>query len=82
MMTGGKEMTTMDAADVREDIGKLLDTAAGEPVIIESAGKPRAVVVSLETYRRRPAAPAVRLRTLSAVRRRRERQRPTRRVGG
>ena len=45
-------MITMDAAEARNDIGKLLETAAEEPVMIESAGKPRAVVLSPEAYHR------------------------------
>ena len=49
-------MITMNAVEVRDDIAKLLETAAEEPVMIESAGKPSAVVLSLEAYHRLAAA--------------------------
>ncbi len=43
-------MITMTAAEVRDDINKLLETAAGEPGMIESAGQPSAVVLSAKAY--------------------------------
>lgn len=43
-------MVTMNATDARNNIGKLWDTASREPVTIESAGKPIAVVLSPEEY--------------------------------
>ena len=43
-------MLTMNATDARNNIGKLWDKAAKEPVTIESAGKPVAVVLSPEAY--------------------------------
>jgi prevent-host-death family protein len=44
-------MVTMNATDARNNIGTLWDTAAREPVTIESAGKPIAVVLSPEEYK-------------------------------
>lgn len=52
-------MVSMNATEARNNIGKLWDTVALEPVTIESAGKPIAVVLSPEAYktltRQRPA---------------------------
>ncbi len=45
-------MVTMKAMDARDDIGSLWDKATEEPVMIESAGKPVAVVLSIEEYSR------------------------------
>lgn len=45
-------MVTMKAADAGDDIGGLWDKATEEPVMIESAGKPVAVVLSMEEYSR------------------------------
>ena len=45
-------MVTMNATDARNNIGKLWDAASREPVTIESAGKPIAVVLSPEEYDR------------------------------
>ncbi len=39
-------MITMSATDARNNIGRLWDAATEEPVLIESAGKPIAVVLS------------------------------------
>ena len=43
-------MVTMNASDARNNIGKLWDAASREPVTVESAGKPIAVVLSPEEY--------------------------------
>jgi len=43
-------MVTINATDARNNIKKLWTTAAIEPVTIESAGKPIAVVLSPEEY--------------------------------
>jgi prevent-host-death family protein len=43
-------MVTISATDARNNIGKLWETAADEPVTVESAGKPIAVVLSPQTY--------------------------------
>jgi prevent-host-death family protein len=40
----------MNATEARNNIGKLWDAASREPVTIESAGKPIAVVLSPEEY--------------------------------
>ena len=45
-------VVTMKASDARNDIGSLWDKATEEPVMIESAGKPVAVVLSVEEYNR------------------------------
>jgi len=45
-------MVTMKAADARNNIGSLWDKATEQPVMIESAGKPIAVVLSVEEYSR------------------------------
>ena len=44
-------MITISATEARNNIGKLWDKAAKEPVTIESAGKPIAVVLNAETYK-------------------------------
>lgn len=49
-------MVTMKVADARDDIGSLWDKATEEPVMIESAGKPVAMVLSVEEYSRLAAA--------------------------
>ena len=43
-------MLTMKATEVRNNIGSLWTKAAEQPVMIESAGKPIAVVLSVEEY--------------------------------
>jgi len=43
-------MLTMSATQARNNIGKLWETASHEPVTIESAGKPVAVVLSPQEY--------------------------------
>jgi len=49
MMVG---MKTVSALDVRKHFGQLLDeAAAGERIIIERAGQPRAALVPLEDLR-------------------------------
>ncbi|MCW3062042.1 MAG: Antitoxin Phd YefM, type toxin-antitoxin system [Capsulimonas sp.] len=45
-------MVTINATEARNNIGQLWDTASREPVTVESAGKPIAVVLSPEEYRR------------------------------
>jgi prevent-host-death family protein len=45
-------MVTMKATEARNNIGSLWDKATEEPVMIESAGKPIAVVLSVEEYSR------------------------------
>lgn len=49
-------MKSMSAKDAKNGFGLLLDTARAEPVTIEKHGRPVAVVVSIETYRRLVAA--------------------------
>ncbi len=45
-------MKTVSALDVRKHFGRLLDeAAAGERIVIERAGQPRAALVSLEDLR-------------------------------
>jgi prevent-host-death family protein len=53
-------MIKMNATEARNNIGKLWDAAAEEPVTIESAGKPIAVVLSPDTYGRLTAQRAPR----------------------
>ena len=43
-------MVTMKASEARNNIGSLWTKAAEQPVMIESAGKPIAVVLSVEEY--------------------------------
>ena len=43
-------MHTMKATEVRNNIGSLWTKAAEQPVMIESVGKPIAVVLSVEEY--------------------------------
>ena len=43
-------MVTMNATEARNNISKLWETAALEPVTVQSAGKPIAVVLSPEAY--------------------------------
>jgi len=55
-------MVTMTATDARNNIGKLWVTASREPVSVESAGRPIAIVLSPEEYdkitsRRKPRTP-------------------------
>jgi prevent-host-death family protein len=50
-------MVTMNATTARNNIKKLWTTAASEPVTIESAGKPIAVVLSPEEYERLKGEP-------------------------
>lgn len=45
-------MVTMTASEARNNIGKLWDAAANEPVLVESVGKPLAVVMSPDQYDR------------------------------
>ena len=45
-------MVKMSATEARDKIGKLWEIAAKEPVTVESAGKPIAVVLSPEAYDR------------------------------
>lgn len=49
-------MVTMKATDARNNIGSLWEKATEQPVMIESAGKPIAVVLSVEAYSRLAAA--------------------------
>lgn len=65
-------MTTMNATDARNNIGKLWERASREPVTIESAGKPIAVVLSPEEYdklkrRRKPRQPGTMRDLLAGV---------------
>lgn len=48
-------MATISATEARNNIGKLWRTAAREPVTVESAGRPIAVVLSPEEYDRMAA---------------------------
>ena len=41
-------MVTINATEARNNIGKLWDAASREPVTVESAGKPIAIVMSPE----------------------------------
>lgn len=50
-------MVTINASDARNNIGKLWEAASREPVTIESAGKPIAVVLSPEAYDRLTGSP-------------------------
>ena len=43
-------MVTMKATEARNNIGSLWTKAAEQPVMIESVGKPIAVVLSVEEY--------------------------------
>lgn len=43
-------MVTIDAAEAQDNIGSLWDKATEQPVMIESASKPVAVVLSVEAY--------------------------------
>ncbi len=43
-------MSKMSATEARNNIGKLWEAAAEEPVTVESMGKPIAVVMSPEAY--------------------------------
>ena len=45
-------MRAIAAKDAKNEFGRLLDTAQREPVTIERHGRPVAVVLSLEEYRR------------------------------
>lgn len=49
-------MVRMTATEARNNIGKLWDRAAQEPVQVEAAGKPLAVVMSPQQYERLTAA--------------------------
>lgn len=48
-------MTTISATEARNNIGKLWETAAQEPVTVLSAGKPIAVVLSPDEYEKMTA---------------------------
>jgi len=50
-------MVTITASEARNNIGKLWDAAATEPVLVEAVGKPVAVVMSPEQYNRLTAKP-------------------------
>ncbi|NUM88729.1 MAG: type II toxin-antitoxin system Phd/YefM family antitoxin [Bdellovibrionales bacterium] len=45
-------MKKFSAKEAKDEFGRLLDTARQEPVEIQKKGRPVAVVVSLEEYRR------------------------------
>lgn len=45
-------MLTMTASEAHNNINKLWDAAATEPVLVEAVGKPVAVVMSPEQYDR------------------------------
>jgi prevent-host-death family protein len=45
-------MKIMSARDAKNGFGLLLDTARAEPVTIEKHGRPVAVVLSIEEFRR------------------------------
>jgi prevent-host-death family protein len=45
-------LLTLTASEARNNIGKLWEQAAAEPVLVESAGKPLAVVMSPQEYDR------------------------------
>ena len=71
-------MRTVSALDVRKHFGELLDAAAaGERIVIERAGQPRAALVSLEDLRTLdPAERGARRKTALADIRRMARLRP------
>jgi prevent-host-death family protein len=48
----GYHMVKVTATEARNNIGKLWSTAAKEPVMVEAAGKPLAVVLSPDEYAR------------------------------
>lgn len=54
-------MATISATEARNNIGKLWRTAAREPVTVESAGRPIAVVLSPEEYDRMAARRPIRV---------------------
>ena len=43
-------MVTLTATEARNNIGKLWEKGATEPVMVEAAGKPLAVVLSPQEY--------------------------------
>ena len=49
-------MSTFGAREAKNEFGRLLDTAQREPVTIEKKGRPVAVVISLEEFKRLEAA--------------------------
>lgn len=48
----GIKMKTLASKEAKNHFGELLDTAQREPVTIEKKGRPVAVVMSLEEYKR------------------------------
>lgn len=50
-------MLTLTAVEARDNIGTLWEKAASEPVMIESAGQPLAVIMSPSEYERLTSAP-------------------------
>jgi len=49
-------MSTFGAREAKNEFGRLLDTAQRETVMIEKKGRPVAVVISIEEYKRLEAA--------------------------
>ena len=45
-------MKTISAKDAKNGFGRLLDTARGEPVVVQKHGRPFVVVLSVEEYQR------------------------------
>lgn len=50
-------MVTFTATEARNNIGKLWEAAANEPVLVEAAGKPMVVVMSAEEYNKLTGSP-------------------------
>jgi prevent-host-death family protein len=45
-------MVTISATEAKNKLGACLDKAQREPVLIESSGRPRAVILNYEEYER------------------------------
>jgi len=43
-------MATMKVSEARDNLADAVETAQGEPVVLERYGRPAAVLVSLERY--------------------------------
>lgn len=67
-------MLTVTATEARNNIGKLWEKAASEPVMVESAGKAMVVVMSAReyerltgTYSRKPRIPGTGTNLLAGI---------------
>ncbi len=45
-------MKTVSSTEIKNRLGQYLETAVGEPVLVEKAGRPVAVVLSYAEYQR------------------------------